>query len=76
MPQTLELQTIPAIPTPQVFAHIVTLRHPRTEDEQDLVIETLSDRFVDVLREVTHQRVMRGLLGYDIYQVLADYDEF
>lgn len=66
----LELQTIPSIATPTIYTHIVTLRHPRTEDERGLTIETTSDRFADVLREIQHQRVMHELFGYEIFEVL------
>lgn len=75
MPQ-LELKTIPPIVAPTVFTHIVTLRHPRTEDEQCLTIETMSDRFADVLREIQHQRVMHELFGYEILEVLDCNDPF
>lgn len=67
---TLELQTIPTIPAPQVFTHIVTLLNRRTGDERSLHIETLSDRFADVMREVCYLKVMHNLLGYEVYEVL------
>lgn len=67
---TLELQTIPTIPTPLVFTHIVTLLNRRTGDERSLHVETLSDRFADVMREIAHLKVMHNLLGYEVFEVL------
>lgn len=68
--QTLELQTVPAISTLPIFVHIVTLRHPVTGDEQTLEIETTSDRFCDVYREICWKRAERRLLGYQIFETL------
>lgn len=70
MPQTLELQTVPPIATPQIFIHLVTLINRRTGDEKALKIETMSDRAADVIREITHQKVMNRLLGYEIFEIL------
>lgn len=53
----LENPCLPDSPA-RVYLHIVTL------------IKTLSDRFADVVREVCHQKVMKGLLGYEIFEVL------
>jgi hypothetical protein len=64
--ETVARLDVQAIPTPTVFTHIVTLRNRISGDEQTLEIETLSERFVDVMREVCHQRVMRGLIGYEV----------
>lgn len=62
--------TVAAIPTLPVYIHIVTLRHLGTGDEQTLQIETTSDRFCDVHREICWQRAERGLLGYQIFETL------
>lgn len=67
---------VPAIPSPQIFIHLVTLRHPLTWDEQTLEIETTSDRFVDVYRAVCWARAERGLLGYQIFSTIDLNDPF
>lgn len=79
MPQTLDRTQaffVDSIPTPQVYTHIITLINRRTRDEKCLTVETLSDRFADVMREITHQKVMQGLQGYEVYEVLPDYLPF
>ncbi|MBW4540694.1 MAG: hypothetical protein KME43_16320 [Myxacorys chilensis ATA2-1-KO14] len=63
-------------PTPQIYTHIITLINRRTSDEKCLTVETLSDRFVDVMREITHQKVTQRLQGYEVYEVLPDYLPF
>jgi hypothetical protein len=70
--QTVESQAfdVRSLPTPSVFTHIVTLIHRSTGDEVTLTIETLSDRFCDVIREISHQKAIRKLFGYEIYEVL------
>jgi hypothetical protein len=72
MPQTLELQPldVQSIPTPQVFTFIITLLNRKTGDEQSFKLETLTDSFCAVLSEVYWQRVERGLIGYEIFEVL------
>jgi hypothetical protein len=72
MPQTLELQPLDvrSISTPQVFTFIVTLLNRKTDDEQSFKLETLTDSFCAVLNEVYWQRVERGLIGYEIFEVL------
>jgi len=62
----------PVLPTEpvQVFTHIVTLLNRRTEDERSLTVETLSDRFADVMREISHLKVVHNLLGYEVYEIL------
>lgn len=59
-----------SVSQPQIFTHIVTLINRRTEDEKSLTIETLSDRFADVMREITYQKVMQDLLGYEVFEIL------
>jgi hypothetical protein len=71
--QTLEF---PTVSQSVVFRHIITLRHPHTEDEQTLIVETPTDRFVDVLREISHQRAIHNLFGYEIHETIPDYDLF
>lgn len=61
---------IRSLPTPQVFTHIVTLIHRSTGREETLTVETLSDRFADVMREITHQKVMHKLQGYEVFEVI------
>lgn len=53
-----------------VYTHFITLRNRLTGDEQGFEVNTLSDRFADVMREIAHQKVMRGLLGYEVFEVL------
>lgn len=67
---SLGVQTVPAVSVPRVFIHIVTLRHLITGDEQSLEVETTSDRFCDVYREICWKRSEQGLLGYQIFEVL------
>ena len=62
---------VSTITTPKVFTHIVTLLNPRTGDEKCLQIETLSDSFCDVYREICHQKVLHKLVGYQIFETLA-----
>lgn len=70
MSQTLTVPTLRPIATPKVFIHLITLINRQTEHEVGLTIETFSDRFSDVMREVSHQRAMLGLRGYDIHEII------
>ena len=63
-------------PTPQVFTHIVTLIKRSTGHEVSFAVETLSYRPVDVFREVANQRVLRGLKGYALFEMLDCNDPF
>lgn len=76
VPTTLELQTIPSIPTPQVYTHLVTLIHRISGREESLMVETTSDRFADVMREITHLKVVNKLQGYEVFEVLDLNDPF
>jgi cobalamin-dependent methionine synthase I len=58
------------IPSPQIFTHIVTLLNRRTGDEKCLTVETLSDRFAEVMREICHLKVMHKLQGYEVFEIL------
>lgn len=71
MPTTTLLQN-PIAPSEseRVYCHYITLRNRQTGDEQGFHVTTLSDRFSDVIREVAFQKVDRGLLGYEIFEVL------
>ncbi|MBL1176833.1 hypothetical protein [Pantanalinema sp. GBBB05] len=71
MPQVTLVQN-PILPTEsvRVYKHLVTLINRVTEHEVALEIETLSDRFCDVMREIAHQRVMKGLKGYEVFETL------
>lgn len=53
-----------------VCKHLVTLINRMTGDEVCLTVETASDRFADVVREVACQKVERKLRGYEIFEVL------
>jgi hypothetical protein len=70
--QTLEKPAFDVrnISTPPVFLHLVTLIKRSTNEEVCLHIETLSDRFVDVMREVAHQKAIHKLFGYEIFEIL------
>lgn len=59
-----------------IFLHIVTLINRSTGVEVSLEIETFSDRFTDVIREISAQKAIRGLLGYEIFEVLDCNDPF
>ena len=76
--QTVESQALDvrSILSPKVFTHIVTLIHRGTGREEVLTVETLSDRFVDVLREVSHQKAIRGLFGYEVFEAIDCNDPF
>lgn len=67
---------VDSIPTPPIYLHIITLIHRATGKEECLHIETLSDRFVDVMREITHQKAIRKLFGYEVFEVLDCNDPF
>ena len=54
----------------KVYEYIVTFINRETEQEESLTIRTLSERYVDVSREIAHQKVMRGLVGYELYETL------
>lgn len=73
---TLELQTIPPIPVPKVYTHLVTLINRRTGDEASFTVETTSDRFADVMREICHLRIMNNLQGYEVFEFLDLNDPF
>lgn len=64
-PQTA---TLPVIADP--FVHLVTLIHRQTAEEQSFEIETATERFADVMREIAHQKFMRGLQGYEYFEAL------
>ncbi|MEX0272479.1 hypothetical protein AB3R30_26170 [Leptolyngbyaceae cyanobacterium UHCC 1019] len=52
------------------FVHLVTLVNHQTADEQSFEVETTSDRLADVMREIAHQKFMRGLGGYEYFEAL------
>jgi len=82
MPQLLETTKPIARPVfpyptaPKVFTHIVVLLNRKTGHEVELTIETFTDRFTDVLREITWQRAERKLQGYEIWETLDCNDPF
>ena len=69
MVTTLERIETP-VATELAYVHYITLINRRTGDEQGFEVTTLSDRFADVMREICHQKVIRNLLGYEVYEVL------
>jgi hypothetical protein len=68
--------TVAAIPSLPVYTHIVTLIHRSSGKEATLTIETFSDRFADVMREVTHQKAEQKLFGFEVFEVLDLNDPF
>jgi hypothetical protein len=68
MPQLLEQQTLPVVKP--AFVHIVTLINRRTGDEKSFEVVTLTDRFTDVIREVSHLRAVHKLYGYEIFETI------
>ncbi|MBW4580671.1 MAG: hypothetical protein KME42_13990 [Tildeniella nuda ZEHNDER 1965/U140] len=69
---SLPLSAPRPIATPPQVRHIVTLINRRTEDERTLTITTKTDRFTDVIREIAHQKVINGLMGYEIWETLSE----
>lgn len=69
-PAAAEGFDVRSIPTLPVFVHIVTLINRRTGDEQAIEVVTTSDSFCEVLRETAHQKAMRKLFGYEIFEAL------
>ena len=67
---TIENSIASCISTPPIYLHIVTLINRRTGEERSLIVSTSSDRFAEVLREVFHLRLMHGLQGFEIYEVI------
>ncbi|PZV19174.1 MAG: hypothetical protein DCF22_00470 [Leptolyngbya sp.] len=60
--------TLPVIADP--FVHLVTLIHRQTSEEQSFEVQTVTDRFADVMREIVHQKFMRGLTGFEYFEAL------
>lgn len=74
---TVRTQSIaPSVYAPATYTYIVTFRNRATEDEQTVEINTLSDSFLPVLREVQGKRAELGLIGYEIFEVLDLNDPF
>jgi len=71
--QSFDIRTVA---TPRVFTHLITLLNRKIGDEACLHIETTSDRFIDVLLEIAHQKAIHKLLGYEIFEVLDCNDPF
>jgi hypothetical protein len=67
---------IQSVVTPTIYIHIVTLINRRTEAEATLTIETTSDRYVEVSREIAHQKAIRKLFGYEVFEVLDQNSPF
>jgi hypothetical protein len=72
-PVGFDIQTIE---TPQIFVHLVTLINRRTGHEVCLNVETTSDRYAVVSREVAYQKAERKLFGYEVFEVLDLNDPF
>lgn len=52
-----------------VYTHLITLVHP-TKDDESLTVQTFSDRFSDVMREIQRLKSLRGLGGYEVFEIL------
>jgi|GEM_PF-3228858 len=61
---------VDSIPSLAVYLHIVTLIKRSTGEEACLHIETTSGDFLPVHREIAHQKAIRKLFGYEIFEVL------
>lgn len=58
------------VATERVYTHFITLIHRQSGHEIGFEVNTLSDRFTDVMREICVQKVSRGLLGYELFEML------
>jgi hypothetical protein len=58
-----------AIAVGPVFTHLVTLVHPDKGDES-LTVQTYSERFGDVMREIQRLKALNGLQGYEVFETL------
>lgn len=68
---TQTVQSTSALPVvSESFIHLVTLIHRTTRQERSFEVVTATDRFCDVLREVSHQKFIRGLAHYEIFEAL------
>jgi hypothetical protein len=52
-----------------VYTHLVTLVHPIKGDES-LTVQTYSERFGDVMREIQRLKALNGLQGYEVFETL------
>ena len=52
-----------------VYTHLITLVHP-TKGDESLTVQTFSDRFSDVMREIQRLKSLRGLDGYEVFEIL------
>lgn len=52
------------------YIHLVTLINRTEEDEICLKISTTTDSFAEVMREICRQRAIKGLKGYEVYEIL------
>ena len=52
------------------FTHLVTLINRRTENEVSFEVATSTDRFSEVIREISHQKAVRGLKGYELFEAI------
>ncbi len=56
---------------PMLHTHLITLINRATDDEQSFEVATASDRFCDVVRAVAHEKLIRGLRGYELFEAIA-----
>jgi hypothetical protein len=70
--EKIEFVSLPIFDHPEIdkapVRHLVTLIHRQTREEKAILVETCTDSFVDVWREICHQRFVLGLKGYEIYE--------
>lgn len=49
---------------------LVTLINGRTGHEVSFEIQTRTDKFTDVMLEINHQKAVRGLKGYTVFECI------
>lgn len=59
-----------------LYVYLVTLVHPRTEDERSFYLVTETDSFSPVLRAIQKRRSELNLHGYEIFEVLDENTPF
>lgn len=59
-----------------LYVYLVTLIHPRTEDDRSFYLVTETDSFSPVLRAIQAKRSELNLHGYEIFEVLDENTPF
>jgi hypothetical protein len=53
-----------------LLSHTVTLQHPLTHAEATITVQTVTENFSVVLREIQRVRRERKLFGYEIDEII------